>query len=96
MAKTRVWVLSALFTTDNIDDSEMDIISVHSSLDDAIKAKDKCIENTKECWLEDGITEDEMSLKTDIGDSVLKAKDNTRRVEYCIYGKDIDNGYNWA
>mgnify|MGYP004646966573 CR=1 FL=1 len=93
MAKTRVWVLTALFTTDNVDETKIDVLSVHSSLDDAMKQKDKCFEETKKDWLDEGMTEEEMYLINHSGVSVLKAKDNTKQVEYGIYGKDIDNGY---
>ena len=94
MAKTRVWVLTALFTTDNVDETEIDVISVHSNVNDAVDAKDKCFEETKKDWLDEGMTEDKMYLIHHTMVSVLKAKDNTKQVEYGIYAKDIDNGYN--
>lgn len=93
MAKTRVWVLSALFMGKTTNETNMDVISVHSDLDEAVKAKDKCFEETKKDWLDEGMKEDEMLEITETWVNVLKARDNSKQVEFDIFGKDIDKGY---
>lgn len=89
MAKTKVWVLAALFMNKTTNETTMDVISVHSDLDEAIEAKGKCFEETKKNWLDKGMKEDEMLEITGFWFSVLKARDNSKQVEFDIFKNEL-------
>lgn len=91
MAKTKVWVLTALFTGDN-KDSQVEVMGVYKHLDKATEMMKAHHEYTLQTWLEDGVKgEDILSISTQWV-CVLKVKDSDKQVQLGIYGEDIDNG----
>lgn len=89
----RVWVLSALFADNDIDKNDMDVISVHSDLDEAIRTRNRCVDETKKDWLDEGLTEDDILEIRNVSAVILKTKDNSKRTEFALFGKYIDNEY---
>lgn len=89
MAKIKVWVLASLFMGKTTNEISMDVISVHHDLDEAIKARDKCFEELKKNWLDEGMKEDEMLEITEYWFSVLKARDNSKQAEFDIFRNEL-------
>lgn len=90
MAKTRVWVLTALFTDDN-EDSQVEVMGIYKHLDKAVEMMKAHHEFTLQAWLEDGVKgEDILSISTQWV-CVLKVKNSDKQVKLEIYGEDIDN-----
>lgn len=90
MVKTRVWVLTALFTADN-KESRVEVVGVYNHLDKAVETMWFHHENIKEAWVKDGIKEDDMLNIRTKWVCVLKINNRYKQVELGIYGEDIDN-----
>lgn len=90
MVKTRVWVLTALFTADN-KESRVEVIGVYNHLDKAVETMWFHHENIKEAWMKDGIKEDDMLNIRTRWVCTLKVNNRYKQVEFGIYGEDIDN-----
>lgn len=90
MAKTRVWVLTALFTADN-KESRVEVVGVYNHLGKAVETMWFHHESIKEAWVKDGIKEDDMLNIRTRWVCVLKINKRYKQAELGIYGEDIDN-----
>lgn len=90
MAKTRVWVLTALFTGDN-KDSLLEVIGVYKRLDEAEEVMRFHHEDTKEEWLNEGIKGEEIMDMRFKWRYILKVKNSYKQVELEIHEENIED-----